>query len=124
MSIEGDRRRRTGGRLRPYVRRAHDAVVREQAVRVRKTTVRERELGILDESFLEKLDGFQQPFFCPLIEVIATLQVEISRRQVIGRTSARYQLIAVGKHRLKFVDDDTGDALLRSKRIRGNEIGR
>ena len=70
------------------MRRLAHAVVRQQAVRVRETAVRQRELRILDDGPLEELQRLVQPLVGALIQVIAPLQIEVARRQVLRRSPA------------------------------------
>ena len=58
--------------------------MREQSVGVGQAAVRERELRVLDDRLLEELDRLVQAFFGALIEVVAALQVEIARGEVVG----------------------------------------
>ena len=85
MAVEHHGRRRARRRLRPDVRRAEHAVVREQSVRVGQAAVRERELRVFDDRLLEEVDRLVQAFLGALIEVIAALQVEVARGQIVAR---------------------------------------
>ena len=59
--------------------------MREQPVRIREAAVSRGVLRILDDRFLEKLDSFDEPFLGALVQVIASLQEEIVRREVFDR---------------------------------------
>ena len=89
MAVEHHRRRRARGRLGPHVGRTEHAVVGEQAVGIRQAAVRQRELRVFDDRLLEELDRLVQAFFGALIEVVAALQVQIARREVVGLRAAR-----------------------------------
>ena len=87
--------------LRPRQRRLPDAVVGEQAVRVGESAVRQRELRVLDDRLLEEVERLVQPFVGALVQVIAPLQVEVARRQVLGRPPRAASLAGVEQPRLE-----------------------
>ena len=64
------------------------AVVRQQPVRVGQAAVRQRVLRVLAERRLEEVERLPQAFFGALIQVIAALQVQILRGQILGRPIA------------------------------------
>ena len=96
VAVEHHRRRGARRRLRPDMRRLAHAVVRQQAVRVGEAAVRQRELRVLDDRLLEEVERLVQAFVGALIQVIAPLQIEVARRQVLRRSPARR---AGGRHR-------------------------
>ncbi len=46
--------------------------------------MRQRELRVLDDRLFEELNRLVQALFRPLIEMVAALQVEIARGEVVG----------------------------------------
>ena len=84
MVVEHHRRRGARRGLGPDVSRPEHAVMREQAIGIGQAAVRERELRVLDERLLEEVDGLLQAFLGPLIQVIAALQIEIARREIVA----------------------------------------
>ena len=78
-------RRRARCRLRPDVRRPHDAVVIAQAVGIGQPAVRQRVLRVLDQGLAEEFERLQQAFLAALAQMVSALQVEIVRRQILDR---------------------------------------
>ena len=72
----------------PWPRRSAgcaDAVVGQQAVGVRQSAVGQRELRVLDDRLLEEVQRLVQSLVGALIQVIAALQVQVARREVLRR---------------------------------------
>ena len=110
MAVEHHRRRRARRRLGPHIRGTEHAVVREQSVGIGQPAVRERELRVLDDRLLEELDRLVQAFFGALIQVVAALQVEIARGEVVGLACAPGAPIGIDFGR-QLVGDPLGDRL-------------
>ena len=105
VAVEHHRRRGARRRLRPCMRRLAHAVVRQQAVRVGEPAVRQRELRILDDRLLEEVERLVQPFVGALVQVIAPLQIEVARGQILRRPPAAAPVAGIEELRLELPDD-------------------
>ena len=112
MPVEHHRRRGARRRLGPDIGGAEHAVVREQPVGVGEAAVRQRELRVFDDRLLEELDGLVQAFFGALVEVIAALQVQVARGEVVGLVAARPARRRLSDFGRELLGDALGDRLL------------
>src|SRR5206468_10317525 len=76
------------------------AVVRQEAVRVRQPGVRGGVLRVLDEGLFEEVERLPQTFFGALIQVIASLQIQVMGRQVFVGSTGRRAAVTVAQFRL------------------------
>ena len=97
--------------------------MRQQPVGVGEPAVRERELRVLAERLLEELDRLLQPFGGALVEVIAALEIQVARREVVAALARAGRELAVRGHRGELGDDRLGDLLLRRDRIGRGHVG-
>ena len=105
IGIEHDRRRRARGCLGPHFRRAEHAVMGEQPVGVRQSCVSQRVLGIFDQRLFEKIERLAQAFLGSLVQVIAPLEVQVVRREILGGTTNSRSVPLVDELRFEFLED-------------------
>jgi hypothetical protein len=79
---------------------------------------------IFDDGLLEEVDRPLQPFLRALIEVIAALQVQVVRGQVLGRLRRASRKARFEQVRLEPLEDRRGDRLRRGLRGVGGHVER
>ena len=98
--------------------------MREQAVRVRQPAVGERELRVFHDRLLEEVQRLLEAFVGALVQVIAPLQVQVARRQVLRRPARAATLAGVHEPRLELVDDRLRHRFLRGEHVAERHVDR
>ena len=96
----------------------------QQPIGICQSCVGERGFGVFDQRFLEEIEGFAQTFVGPLVQVIATLQVQVVRGEILrGPTNARSEPL-VSQLGLEFVVDRRRDAFLCGEHVVDTRVHR
>jgi len=98
--------------------------VRQQSVGVGQAGVRERVLRVLDQRLLEEIERLAQPFLGPLVQVIAALQVQVVRREILREPTDARSGPPVSELGLEPVHDRRRDAFLRPEHVVDRRVDR